>query len=602
MFRVEAAATMGAMRTCTASAPRVRRAPFIGPVPPAVLAVVMTMVAAMVGAWPSRAAATATAVLGTRYRPAVTSARGVVASDHPLASAAGIAILNDGGNAMDAAVATVFAVGVVRPEMCGIGGGGFLVYRGADGVTAALDFREKSPGRGYTFTRGLFDADSQATFGTGHNVIGVPGTVAGMAAAAERFGTRPLAALLQRAIVLADEGFPVSPTTAAHMSGTGNRMRLFPESARVYLKADQRPYEAGEHLELDDYANSLRLIARDGRDAFYRGAIAEAIVKDIQRLSPYPGDRGSMTLADLRDYQAVWRDPLIGTYRNHRVIAMPPPTSGGIATIEALNILEGFDLAAFGQHSAHHLHVLAEAQKIAWADRNRYVADPAFVDIPAALTSKDYAARRRAEIDMRQARDYGPAAPESASHTTHVSVIDAEGNAVAVTCSIEQPFGSAVVAPGTGFLLNNQLTDFSEPGSANEPAPGKRPRSSTSPTIVVHRGRPVLVVGGAGGATIIMGAVQAVSNVADFHLDVAGALDAARIDARAYGSALAIEDARIAPEVMANLESRSHQLQRLGEYAAVPIMNAAGIVPSTNQRQAATDPRGDPAERGAAGQ
>jgi gamma-glutamyltranspeptidase/glutathione hydrolase len=541
------------------------------------------------------------AATGSRFRPAATGSNGAVATASPIASAVAIDVLEKGGNAVDAAIAAVFAIGVVRPEMCGIGGGGFLVYRGADGTTGALDFRERAPLDGYTYSTGMVGGNGVALFGVGHNVIGVPGTVAGMAAAAERYASLPWADLVDPARVLAATGFPVSPTTAAEMRARGNVMRFFPESARVYLKAGVAPYDAGDTLVLPDYAWSLGQIQHDPA-SFYTGEIARRIVAEMQRPSPYPGDAGALSAADLAAYEAKWREPLSGSYRNHQLVAMPPPTSGGITTIETLNLLEGFDLDGFGQLSADHLHVLAEAQKIAWADRRRYIGDPDHVTVPAFLTSKRYADSRRTDIDMDAAREPQPGtAPTSVgSHTTHLSVIDGAGNAVAVTCTIEQVFGSGVVAQGTGFLLNNQLTDFDPPnsGSPNEPAPGKRPRSSMSPTIVVRQGRPVLAVGGAGGSRIIMGTVQVISNVIDFGLDVAAAIDEPRLDARCpadeVGPTVCIEDARIAPDVLAELERRGHRLSRQGEYGPTPIMNAAAM---TGRRAfaAASEPRA-PAE------
>jgi gamma-glutamyltranspeptidase/glutathione hydrolase len=278
-----------------------------------------------------------------------------------------------------------------------------------------------------------------------------------------------------------------------------------------------------------------------------------------------------------------------------------------------LNLLEGYDLARMGQSSADALHVLAESQKIAFADRGAYVADPDFVDVPTqVLTSKDYADERRGEIDMKEAKTYEPGDvggtggegaggdnPEGS--TTHVSVIDAEGNAVALTCTIEQSFGSAVVAPGTGFLLNNELTDFSEPGAANEPEPGKRPRSSISPTIVVEDGEPLLVTGAAGGSTIIEGTLLSVVNTVDFGLDPARAVDAERLDASSPDT-LTIEDGRVSPVVRDELSSRGHALDGQGEYADLPRVQAAGTDPETGERLAATDPRnGEPASLGQGG-
>ena len=538
---------------------------------------------------------------GSGYRDGVRSAGGVVAAESRPAAEAGLAVLDAGGNAIDAAVTTVFAIGVTRPEMCGIGGGGFLVYRSAKGRTAALDFREKAPST-YTFGAGVGVGPAFA-FGTGHNVAGVPGTVAGLSAALSRFGTIPLARAVEPAERLARDGFEVSGALSYWMKQMQPRLALYPGSAFTFYKAGLVPYEPGETLKLPQYAQSLREIAEQGPRAFYEGPIAQAIVAAMESSGLYPGDRGTMTAEDLAAYRAIWRKPLKGRYRRHGIVAMPPPTSGGLLAIEILNLLEGFDLRRAGASSADHLHLLAEAQKLAWADRNAYVGDPDFVDVPVAtMTSKAYAARRRAEISLGQARDYAPGAAASTAdrgkHTTHVSVIDRAGNAVAVTCTIEQPFGSAVVPEGAGFPLNNQLTDFDGPGTANEPRPNKRPRSSTSPTILVRKGKPVLVAGGAGGSTIPMGVIGSIVRLVDFGESVAQAVDAERVDAR--GSCgisgplqLCVEEARLDAGVLESLRARGHELLPGGEYAPSPNIQAAGVEPSTGTRLAVSDPRGE---------
>lgn len=535
------------------------------------------------------------AAQGTRYREAVGGSKGAVATVHPLAAEVAIAVLDAGGNAIDAAVASVFAVGVVRPSMCGIGGGGFLVYRGADGRTATLDFRETAPSR-YTYS------DGSPSFGTGHEVVGVAGTVAGMVAALRRFGTLPLRKVIAPAERLARDGFPVSPELSQDIATNTERLRRFPASADIYLIEGQIPYPPGMTLVHEDYADSLRLIARRGPRAFYEGKIADLLIAEMK------SGGSTMRARDLADYRAIWRRPLERTYRGHRIIAMGPPASGGVAVIEMLNILEGFDLATAGQSSTDHLHYLAEAQKIAWADRGAYLGDPAFTDVPTRLlTSKSYAALRRSEIERNEAKEYQPgdrpdredgilrpddSAPQS--HTTHVSVIDAKGNAVAVTCTIEQIFGSAVVAPGTGFLLNNELTDFDNTyGHPNAPAPGKRPRSSMSPTIVARRGNPILAVGGAGGPCIIMGVLQTIVNNIDFDLDVATAVDAERIDARCFFSDMGMEDARVPATTQQELEARGHSVYREGEYFITPIIQAVGYDPKMGEVAAFSDPRSE---------
>jgi gamma-glutamyltranspeptidase/glutathione hydrolase len=575
----------------------------------AVTAVVATL-SLLIGLTP------ATATTGSRFRRAVRSKGGVVATESRPAARVGIRVLDRGGNAVDAAAATVLAIGVTQPQSCGIGGGGFLVYRSAEGRSATLDFREKAPA---AFTPTVFEQPGIHNDFSGHRTIGVPGVVDGMRKALNRFGTISFKEAVAPAARLAERGIRVTPATARAMAEEGHRLRLFPEAARIYLE-DGEPFEPGDLLRLEDYARSLRLLREQGADAFYQGRIARLIMEDMRQSGDYPGDRGLMTRDDLASYRAKWRRPLFGSYRKHQIVAMPPPTSGGIAIIEMLNILEGFDIRSFGHSSADHFHYLAEAQKIAWADRNAYVADTDFVDVPVeGLVSKSYAASRRAAIRRNRAQTYRPGVfdvedritgvDEPGGSTTHVSVIDGWGNAVAVTCTIEQNFGSGVVAPGTGFLLNNQLTDFGDPGTANEPEGGKRPRSSMSPTIVVSRGEPVLVAGGAGGSLIIMGVLHAIVNVVDFRKGIGHALDAERMDAQLAVTEpemlLLIEDARVGPRVEAELQRRGHVFDDLngeydGEYARWPRIQAAAVsrrFPGANV--GASDPR---AEWGTLGQ
>jgi gamma-glutamyltranspeptidase/glutathione hydrolase len=539
---------------------------------------------------------TSTAKEGSKFHPGVTSPLGVVATESPAAASVGRDVLERGGNAVDAAVSTVFALGVARPQSCGIGGGGFMVYRDHDGTVASLDFRETAPAaiRSDTFTGpGLYQ-----TF-TGHTTVGVPGVVAGMDAALKRYGTLSLRRAIAPAEKLATNGFTVLQSLSDSIAANTSRIKLFPATAAQYLHADGTPYAAGETLRQPDMARSLERIMQSGAKAFYDGKIAQQIVADM-RAPKLDGEQGLMTRADLRAYRAKWRKPLVGSYRGREIDAMPAPTSGGTAIVEMLNILEGFDLAGAGMSSAQADHDIAEAQRIAWADRNAYLADPDFVKIPPQLTDKGYAAQRRAEIDPSQTHAYDPGSFPAANgadanpngSTTHLAVIDRQGNAVSLTCTIEQEFGSAVVAPHTGFLLNNELTDFSAPGTANEPAPGKRPRSSMSPTIVAQGGVPVLATGGAGGSRIVMGTLETILDTVDFGQDLPHAVDAERLDDQ--GSArLEIEDGRVDPAVLSALEGMGYTLVRQGEYAIRPRVQLAGIDPLTGLRTAVSDSRSD---------
>lgn len=548
---------------------------------------------------------------GSRYRPAVTSQYGVVVSASPDASAAGIEILAEGGNAVDAAVATVLAVGVTAQESCGIGGGGFLLYRGADGTAAALDFRETAPAA----LAPTFETAGRRFRGTGHQVVGVPGTVAGMAAVAGRYGSRPLGQLVRPAIALAERGIRLTPRQVEVLDGARDRLTAYDAARTLYLDDGNvpDPHPQGPPRKQADLARTLRTLADLGPDAFYRGPVAAAIVAEMERSrapGTLDGERGSMTAADLGAYRPVWREPLRGSYRGREILAVPPPTAGGIVVLEILNLVEGFDLPArrnadFRPGSANHLHLLAEAKKIAAADRDAYVADADHVPVPTdRLVSKAYAAERRGGIDLGRANGHGPGAfpgfvprppggARQGASTHHVSVVDAAGNAVAVTCTVEQRYGSAVVVPGTGILLNNQLTDFDEPGTANEAAPGKRPRSSMSPVIVVEDGRAAIVAGAPGGPRIPMGVATVISNIVDFGMDPARAVDAARVEAERCCT-IELEDARVPAEEQRELIRRGHTIERRGEYHPlfVPLVQVAGIG-RDGRRFAAGDPRYD---------
>ena len=519
---------------------------------------------------------------GSKLKRPATGQLGVIATESPAAARVGRAVLESGGNAVDAAAATVFAIGVARPQSCGIGGGGFMVYRSAQGKTDTLDFRETAPA---AFRPRTLKSKGLHTDFTGHLTVGVPGTVAGMQAMLKRYGTNSLAQAVRPAERLARGGVRVTPELAAATKENAKRLKLFPASRRQYLRRG-KPLRAGSRLRQRYMAATLRRIIRSGPRGFYRGVTARRIVADMRRASQLKGDRGIMRLRDLARYEAKWRAPLTGSFRGRQVVAMPPPTSGGIAVLQMLNVLEGFDLKASGQSSANSLHSIIEAEKQAFADRGEYVGDPGFVKVPTKrLISKDYAARRRALISPNRARNYkpglGPRSSGSAGtetgSTTHVSVVDRQGNAVALTCTIEQEVGSAVIAPGTGFLLNNELTDFGDPGTANAARAGKRPRSSMSPTIVVEDGRPVVVTGGAGGSRIIMGVLFTVLNRVEYGLDLPRAVDAERLDAQAVpDDPILIEGARLAPGVLADLKRRGHKFEGEGEYADSPRIQAAG--------------------------
>ena len=557
---------------------------------------------------------------GSRFRPAATGSQGAVASISPEASKAGLEMLQRGGNAIDAAVATVFAVGVTSPENCGIGGGGFLIARTADGEVRALDFRETAPAA--VTNAGVLFNGPEPKEEIGPRIAGVPGVVAGMAAALQELGTKPLADTLASAIGLARDGIIVSPDLAraygpnisdpqATKKTNVQKLGGFEASRDIYLQTDGATYygyHPGATLEQTDYAASLELIAKEGPDAFYRGRIAQQIVAAMEasQTRPEPGLRGLMTADDLANYRPIWREPLKTTYRGHEILALPAPDAGGIQVVEALNILEGYAMGTEGwKHgSVNWAHHVAEAQKIAFVDRLAYVGDPAFVDVPSQLTSKGYAAQRRFEITEWGDTPYEPGqfgrtlppTPASAAdgtHTTHVSAIDRWGNAVAVTCTIEKEFGSGFVAPGTGFLLNGELWDFDQSdGGPNAPAPGKRPASSMAPVLVAKGGRVVLATGGAGGKAIPGAVLNSIVNVVDFGMPIDAAVDAARVQATAERRTI-LEPGRL-PGLKSALTDKKHTFSNLpgDEYVLnyrMAVLQAVGD--SGAQKRASSDPR-----------
>lgn len=522
----------------------------------------------------------------------VVAENGMVAAAHPLAAQVGAEILKKGGNAIDAAVATAFTLNVVEPNASGIGGGGFMVIRPAEtGETVIIDFREVAPLKA---TADMYELDENGKVkdfanSRGYRAVAVPGQVAGLALALEKYGTISLAEALEKAIYYAENGFEVSGTLAKIIADKYDKIKAFPATAEIYLK-DGLPLEEGDILVNKDLANTLRLIAEQGPDAFYEGPIAEAIAADMA------ANGGLITLEDLANYEPTIRKPVVGTYRGYEIISMPPPSSGGTHIIQMLNMLEGFDLSAMEHNSAEHIHILAEVMKRAFADRAKYMGDPDFVDIPLeGLLSKEYAAQLRETIDLETASTEvtagDPAAFEGAN-TTHLSVIDKDGNIVALTQTIECFFGSGVVVPGTGILLNDQMHDFNpRPGTANSIEPGKKPLSSMSPTIVLKDGKPFLTVGSPGGPRIITAVLQIISNVIDFGMSIQEAIEAPRIHCQ--GAEIRMED-RIPEEVRAQLEEMGHTIDVRGSYD-LHFGGAQGILlsPEDGKLHGGADPRRD---------
>jgi gamma-glutamyltranspeptidase/glutathione hydrolase len=532
-----------------------------------------------------------------RFLPVVAQ-HGMVVSQEKLATHIGVEFLKAGGNAVDAAVAVAFALAVTHPQAGNIGGGGFmLVHLAAKDETVAVDYRETAPA---AMTRDVFlddkgEADPAKSRDSALGV-GVPGTVAGLALAHEKYGSGrfTLAQLIAPAIKLAREGFPVEDDLADSLPRIAPRLARWPASARIFLKGDA-PLARGDRLVQSDLADSLEAIAAGGPHAFYQGPIAEKMIAALRQSG------GIMTLDDLKNYQAIVRPAVRGTYRGYDIASMPPPSSGGVHLIQILNILEGFSLRDTGAGSAATLHLMIEAMKPAYADRSQYLGDPAFVQVPFAwLTSKSYAAALRDAIDPEHARpskDIRPGtAPREGDNTTHFPIVDAAGNAVANTYTLNFSYGLGLVAEGTGILLNNELDDFAaKPGApnayglvggdANAPGPGKRPLSSMSPTIVTRDGHVVLVTGTPGGSRIITTVLQIVLNVIDHQMNIAEAVAAPRIHHQWLPDQVFAERG-LSPDTIRLLEVRGHKVM------VGPTMGSANsILISPDGITGAADPR-----------
>ncbi len=499
----------------------------------------------------------------------VRAEHGMVVSADVLASEAGVEVMRAGGNAVDAAVATGFALAVTFPVAGNIGGGGFMVIRFPDGRATTLDYRETAPAAA---TRDMF-LDSTGTFvpersQLGYLASGTPGSVAGLLAAHERYGRLPLADVLAPAIRLAREGYPLGRDQAERFNGFRSRFEGFESTARYFTKPDGARFEPGETFRQPDLADVLDRIAARGRDGFYRGRTADLIVAAMER------GGGLITHADLAGYEAVEREPVIGTYRGHRVISMPPPSSGGVALIQLLNMVEPYDVAGLGLNSSATVHLQAEASRRVYADRAQWLGDPDFTPVPVSeLTDPDYARRRMASFnpyraDTSRTVTYGDPLAFESTETTHYSVVDAGGLAVSTTTTINGAYGSDVVVDGAGFFLNNEMDDFAAaPGvpnmfglvgaEANAVGPGKRMLSSMTPAIVEDpEGRLFLVIGSPGGARIITTVFQVVMNVIDHDLDVQAAVAAPRVHHQWLPDVLFAETHALPADVVTALEQR----------------------------------------------
>lgn len=497
---------------------------------------------------------------------------GVVVSTQQDASEVGLQVLQDGGNAIDAAVAVGYALAVTDPCCGNLGGGGFMLIHLADGNEAFINFRETAPLKAdsemYLDEQGELIEDLSTD---GYLAVGVPGTVKGLNYALEQYGRMEREQVIKPAIALAEEGF-VLQSGDVEIFEAGKDNLLQPNVAKIFLQDDQKPYQVGDILIQSDLANTLKAIAQEGTEAFYQGEIAQKVVAASQK------NQGILSLEDFSSYQVTEYEPVSCNYRGYRVASAPPP-GGGTTVCQMLNILSGYNLRELGWHTPQSLHHMFSSMLFAFGDRNRYLGDPDFVDNPTnKLLSAEYAASLREKIAF-EALDpesvYSTDVQQEGTNTTHYSVVDKEGNAVAVTYTINSYFGAGVVAPGTGFLLNNEMDDFTtklgssnqfglRQGSANLIEPGKRPLSSMSPTIVTKDGQVYLVTGSPGGSTIPTTVLQVITNVFDYGMDLADAVNSPRVHYQGLPKQVVAEAHAITPETFRGLKIRG--------YSTMPFM------------------------------
>ena len=505
-------------------------------------------------------------------RSPVKARHGIVVSADSLASAAGVDVLRRGGNAVDAAVAVGFVLAVTYPEAGNIGGGGFMVIRMAGGEATMIDFRERAPSSAtadmYLDGRGNPVPEKSLT---GPLSAGVPGTVSGFMTALNEYGRLGREAVMERAVELAEEGFPVNEHLARALREEMPRFSLFPSTLRAFTRAGE-PYRWGDTLRQPDLAATLRAIMQRGSEGFYEGEVAARIVAEMKR------DGGIISGGDLRDYESVERDPLRGSYRGYEIITAPPPSAGGVTVLQVLNCLEGFDIRSMGWNSSRAVHVFAAACQRSFADRLTWLGDPDFVHVPVQmLIGKVYAAARMAGFDslraMRSPQIRAGGAEES-HQTTHYCVADEFGNVVSVTFTLNNLFGCKTVVDGAGFFLNDEMDDFAvKPGSpnlyglpggaANAIEPGKRMLSSMAPTILVRAGRPFLVLGARGGSRIPTAVAQVIMNVVDFGMNVQEAVDAPRVHEQWIPDTLLFEKRGLEADVTRNLGSMGYVLEEI---------------------------------------
>jgi gamma-glutamyltranspeptidase / glutathione hydrolase len=552
-----------------------------------------------------------------KYSPFMATGRqGMVVTAGEQASEAGLAILRQGGTAVDAAVAASFAISVIRPQSTGIGGGGFfLLYLAKKKETIAIDFRERAP---LAATHDMFVRDGKAVPELSRNgplAIAVPGLIAGLVDVQKKYGTMPLAKVMAPAIRLADDGFPVYPQLASAIQYRVKLLGDSPATRAIYFR-DDRPLGEGELLIQKDLAKTLRTVAGKGKNGFYKGAVAKAIVQEMQARG------GLITQEDLDKYHVIYRPSVTGTFHDAQIHAMPPPSSGGVLITQMLNVLSGFPLQEIGFHTPKGIHLLTETLRLAFRDRAQYLGDPDFAEVPVSmLASEKYATEQRAKIDLAKATPSNaipatPAGKIESTSTTHLSVIDKHGNAVATTQTVNLYFGSGVMVPGTGILLNNEMDDFSaqpmNPNAfgligvtdANTIAPRKTPLSSMSPTIVTKNDKVILITGSPGGSRIISSTLQVLLNTLAYDMSLPEAMFAPRIHHQWFPDELQIEVQKggEAEGLVAALRQMGHTVKPVetsndgrhmfGNVQAIHIDPDSGVITGVS------DPRGEGRPRG----
>lgn len=529
----------------------------------------------------------------------------MVVSAHPLASAVGADILRRGGNAVDAAIAVQFALAVVYPDAGNIGGGGFLVLRQHDGSIDALDYREEAPA---TAHRNMYlNEEGEVIEGLsvkGHLAAGVPGTVDGMVRAHEKYGSMPWEELVQPAVILASRGFPLTRKEAKKLNGYRKDFIEYSTKRPEFILKDR--WKEGDTLRLEDLAFTLELIRDKGRAGFYEGITADNIVAEMER------GNGVITKEDLENYRSIWRDPLTSTYKNYKIISMPPPSSGGIALIQLLAITEDYPVDKWGWNTVETAHLMIEAERRIYADRAKHLGDPAFYDVPVdGLLDEEYIEQRMADFSLEKASDSDeissgePAAYESLQ-TTHYSIVDPTGNAVSVTTTLNSSFGSKVFVDGAGFLLNNEMNDFSvKPGypniyglvggEANAIEPGKRMLSSMTPTILEKEGELFMVVGSPGGSTIITSVYQTILNITAHNFPMQGAVNAGRFHHQWKPDGVLAEWSAFSLDEFLRLWLKGHKVAP--KSGGIGRVDAVLVWPD-GRLEGGADPRGDDAAAG----